>query len=211
MPLLLNAKTKLLFIGDSITDCGRREDHEHIGDGYVRLIRDWLAARDPQNGPAVMNMGISGNKVTDLAGRWARDVIEQRPDVLSVMIGINDVWHGLVPDRDGVDVNTFTDTYRQILTELRAQLPACRLILCEPTIISPPSPREGNERLQPYIRAVNDLAQHLLADVTVHLHEVFRTAERMRRDIEWTTDGVHPTPIGHALIAREWLRATDLL
>src|SRR5438105_87623 len=163
MPLNLNASTKLLFIGDSITDCGRREDAaEQVGAGYVRLVRDWLRARDPANAPIVINAGISGNKITDLQRRWQRDVIDSAPDVVSVMIGINDVWHGLVDGGSGVDIETFLRTYREILMELRGRRPACRLVLCEPTIISPPAPQSGNEKLQPYVRAVNDLAQDFL-------------------------------------------------
>ena len=212
-PLKLNASTKLLFIGDSITDCGRREDApEAVGDGYVRRIRDWLRAADPANAPAaVVNMGISGNKVTDLQKRWQRDVIDQAPDVVSVMIGINDVWHGLVPERAGVDVETFLRTYRQLLMELRARCPACRLVLCEPTVISPPAPAEGNETLRPYVRAVNDLAADFVADFVVKTHETFRNTERVRPDIAWTSDGVHPTSSGHALIARTWLATAGLL
>jgi lysophospholipase L1-like esterase len=211
-PLKLNASTKLLFIGDSITDCGRREDPEAVGDGYVRLVRDWLRAADPANAPAsVINMGVSGNKVTDLQKRWQRDVIDQGPDVVSVMIGINDVWHGLAPDRAGVDIETYLRTYREILMELRARCPACRLILCEPTVISPPAPAPGNEKLEPYVRAVNDLAADFVADFVVKVHDVFRSAERLRPEIEWTTDGVHPTSAGHALIARTWLSTTGLV
>ena len=212
MALNLNASTKLLFIGDSITDVGRREDAaEGVGSGYVRRVRDWLRARDPAIAPLVINQGISGNKITDLQKRWQRDVIDQAPDVVSVMIGVNDVWHGLIDGRSGVDIETFIRTYRQILMELRARRPACRLVLCEPSVISPPAPEQGNEKLEPYVRAVNDLAQDFVADAIVRLHDVFRAAERARPDIAWTTDGVHPTSTGHALIARTWLAATGLL
>lgn len=212
MPLNFNAQSRLLFIGDSITDCGRREDQaEAIGTGYVRRVRDWLRARDPVNAPSVVNMGISGNKVTDLQNRWQRDVLDHKPDVISVMIGINDVWHGLVPERAGVEIDAFIRTYRQILMELRARCPSCRLILCEPSVISPPAPPEGNERLQPYVRAVNDLANDFVAEAVVRLHGVFRDAEQKRPDIAWTTDGVHPTSSGHALIARTWLSTIGML
>ena len=182
-----------------------------MGTGYVRRVRDWLRAADPANAPIVINQGISGNKVTDLQMRWQRDVIDQTPDVVSVMIGINDVWHGLAPDRAGVDIETFIRTYRTILMELRARCAACRLVLCEPTVISPPAPEQGNELLRPYVRAVNDLAADFVADAVVKTHDVFRSAERIRTDIAWTTDGVHPTSTGHALIARTWLATAGLL
>ncbi|MEO6437488.1 MAG: SGNH/GDSL hydrolase family protein [Tepidisphaeraceae bacterium] len=211
MALTFNAGSRLLFIGDSITDCGRRDDPQGVGEGYVLLVRDWLRSREPTAAPVVMNRGISGNKVTDLKTRWERDVIADAPDVVSVMIGINDVWHGFAPDGASVEIDAFRSTYREILMELRARRPGCRLVLCEPTIISPPAPQEGNDALRPYVRVVNDLAQDLLADAVVRLHDVFRDAERTRPDIDWTTDGVHPTSTGHALIARTWLAATELL
>jgi lysophospholipase L1-like esterase len=210
--LNLTAETTLLFIGDSITDCNRREDPEKVGTGYVRLVRDWLAARDPATAPRVINVGVSGNKVPDLKKRWERDVIGHQPDVVSVMIGINDVWHGLnPPPAVGVDIETFISTYREILMELRGRRPGCRLVLCEPTVISPPAPAQGNDALQPYVRAVNDLAKDFVADAVVPTHETFRRAEQQRRDIDWTTDGVHPTSAGHTLIARTWLTAVGLV
>src|SRR4051812_37101547 len=181
MPLQFTSQSTLLFIGDSITDCGWGDDPEKIGLGYVRMIRDWLRARDPANAPAVINRGISGNKVPDLAARWERDVIALSPDVVSIMIGINDVWHGLNPAwRPGVGIDQFITTYRQILMELRGRLPACRLVLCEPTVISPPAPVEGNEALKPYIVGVNQLGESFVADAIVRVHEVFRRAEIAR-------------------------------
>jgi lysophospholipase L1-like esterase len=212
MALQVTAYAKIVFIGDSITDCSRAEDSEGIGFGYVRTIRDWLRARDPVNAPTVINRGISGNKVPDLAARWQADVIDLAPDVLSIMIGVNDVWHGLNPAwRPGVPIEAYIMTYRQILMELRGRLPACRLVLCEPTVISPPAPAQGNDALKPYVQAVHELAASFVADAIVPTHDAFRCAESQRIDIDWTTDGVHPTSTGHALIARTWLAAAELL
>src|SRR5690348_8852462 len=95
MALSISRQTKLLFIGDSITDCGRATDKDQLGSGYVRRVRDWLLAEDPVNCPAVINTGISGNRIVHLAKRWQRDVLDHKPDVVSIMIGINDVWHAL--------------------------------------------------------------------------------------------------------------------
>jgi lysophospholipase L1-like esterase len=210
--LNLTGETTLLFVGDSITDAGRGDDPEDLGIGYVRVIRDWLRAREPATAPRVINVGISGNKVPDLKARWERDVIAHEPDVVSVMIGINDVWHGLNPPwRPGVGIEEFITTYREILMELRGRRPSGRLVLCEPTVISPPAHDNGNEPLRPYVAAVNSLAADFVADAVVPLHDTFRQAERLRPDIDWTTDGVHPTSTGHALIARTWLNAVGLL
>src|SRR5688500_12163912 len=98
MALEFSRDSKLLFIGDSITDAGRAADSEDIGSGYVRMIRDLLRADDHANAAQVINRGMSGDKIVDLKARWERDVIAIRPNVLSIMIGINDVWHGLKPE-----------------------------------------------------------------------------------------------------------------
>jgi lysophospholipase L1-like esterase len=209
--LKLNASSRLLFIGDSITDCGRRGDPEEIGDGYVRLVRDYLLARGPAAAPVVINRGISGNKIPDLQKRWERDVLETAPGVLSVFIGINDVWHGLAFDRVGCDIEHYIAGYRDILQRTRPKLPGCQFVLCEPSVISPPAHDEGNARLAPYVRAVHDVAGEFGAIGVVPLHRAFIDAQSARPDVRWTTDGVHPTSAGHMLIARTWLKSTDLL
>jgi acyl-CoA thioesterase I len=210
MAISFKSGSRLLFIGDSITDCGRREDREEMGSGYPRLIRDWLTAKDPTDAPHVINRGISGNKVTDLADRWTSDVIAEKPDVVSVKVGINDVWHGLAPRTAGVPIGDFVATYRRLLTETQKALPNIGLVLCQPSVIWHPAPAEGNETLKPYIAAVNELAKEFRATL-VPLHEAFTRAARLRPDIKWTPDGVHPSSPGHMLIARTWLVATGLI
>jgi acyl-CoA thioesterase I len=211
MPIRTTAQTKLLFIGDSITDCGRTGEPEQVGHGYVRLIRDWLRAKDPASAPQVINTGISGNKVPDLQARWDVDVLAHAPDVVSVKIGINDVWHGLNPDSPrGVGVEQYTTGFRDVLSRLKRARPNVQLVLCEPSVIDPPQDPRGNERLQAYVAAVRDLAKEFGAAAVVPLHAAFVRAREQRPDIKWTTDGVHPTSAGHMLIARTWLDATGL-
>src|SRR5688572_31275830 len=128
MSITLRRDMKLLFIGDSITDCGRQADREQMGQGYVRNLDDYLKARHTAVAPRVVNRGISGNKVTDLAAHWERDVIAERPDVLSVKIGINDVWHGL-SGGPGVPINEYLDVYRKLLNRVWDALPECEIVL----------------------------------------------------------------------------------
>lgn len=213
MSITFSAASRLVFIGDSITDVGRLSDPDGLGSGYVRIVRDYLLARDPAAAPAVINKGLSGNKVPDLEARWQRDVIEQRPDVLSIKIGINDVWHGLGEKaaKKGTTIDRYTSGLRGLLQQTRQKLPNCALVLCEPSIISPPQPAEANELLQPYVRAIRELGHEFKAAAIVPLHAAFRNAETVRPAVQWTTDGVHPTAIGHMLLARTWLVATGLL
>jgi len=207
MAIKLNAVTKLLFIGDSITDCDWRKDEEKIGQGYVRMVRDLLAARDPASAPIVINRGISGNRIPDLQKRWDRDVLELSPDVLSVFIGINDVWHGLAPDRVGCDIESYISGYREILAKTRMALPHVRFVLCEPSVLWLEQFPGANDALLPYVKAVHDLAKEFAAGAVVGLHDAFERARSARPDIAWTRDGVHPTSTGHALIATKWLEA----
>ena len=144
MPLKLNASSKLLFIGDSITDCGRRGaadgtgPHTPYGNGYVHLARAFLLARHGELGLEIVNRGISGNTVRDLDRRWEQDVIAEQPDWLSVKIGINDVWR-LIANRtaDHVPLDEYEATLRRLLDRTRDATKA-RLILMEPYVIAPP-------------------------------------------------------------------------
>ena len=211
MPLDLQPGQTFLFIGDSITDVGRKTDPDGIGNGYVRLIRDYLYAKDPAKAPRVINTGISGHKVTDLAKRWKEDVLDHAPDVVSVKIGINDVWHGLDGKTNGVPIEQFLEMYHVILRQVHAVLPNAKLVLCQPSVIEPPAPANGNQVLQPYVRAIGELKREFNAVCVVPLHSAFVNARRLRPDINWTPDGVHPSSAGHMLIARAWLAETGLL
>jgi acyl-CoA thioesterase I len=211
MALERSSTTRVLFIGDSITDCGQREDPERIGHGYVRLIRDYLLASQPASAPVILNRGISGNHVVDLQTRWQPDVLDLIPDILSIKIGINDVWHGLGGQNRGTDIEKFEMVYNDLLLQVATLLPQCQIVLCEPSVIWPPQPIEGNDKLQPYIAVVRELAATFNAVCTVPLHGVFENAKRTRPEIDWAPDGVHPSSSGHMLIAHAWLRATGWL
>jgi acyl-CoA thioesterase I len=202
---------RMLFIGDSITDCARGEDPEHLGNGYVRIICDYLRAKDPARAPQIINRGISGNKVTDLANRWQVDVLDLEPDLVSIMIGVNDVWHSLTPGLKGVDLETYRATYRGLLEKLRATEPTCAIVLCEPTGIWPPQDPRANEMLAPYIKVVNELGAEFAVRCVVTLHAPLNRAREARPDIGWVPDGAHPSSSGHMVIARAWLEAMRLL
>ena len=149
--LIFGPDQKLLFIGDSITDCGRRGNadgtgpHAPYGNGYVHLVRAFLLARYGELGLEIVNRGISGNTVRDLDRRWEQDVIAEQPDWLSVKIGINDVWR-LIANRmdDHVPLEEYEATLRRLLDRTKAATKA-RLILMEPYVIAPPVPGSSEE------------------------------------------------------------------
>ncbi|HEY5705147.1 MAG TPA: SGNH/GDSL hydrolase family protein [Terrimicrobiaceae bacterium] len=210
MALPLSRDSRWIFIGDSITDCGRRECPEAVGSGYVRGVRDWLRASKPALAPQVLNKGISGNTISDLQRRWDSDVLACEPQLVSIKIGINDVWHGLGAG-EGTSIERFREIYADILGRLRTACPKAMIVLCEPSVIWPPAPAEGNEMLKPYVAAVRETATDFGVREVVPLHGAFEKAGSARPDIEWAPDGVHPSSSGHMLIARSWLACLGLL
>ncbi|HEY5770540.1 MAG TPA: SGNH/GDSL hydrolase family protein [Terrimicrobium sp.] len=210
MALPLSRDSRWIFIGDSITDAGRRQCPEAVGSGYVRDVRDWLRSSVPALAPQVLNKGISGNRISDLQRRWEEDVLAFDPQLVSIKIGINDVWHGLTGG-EGTSIEKFQETYADLLGRLKAACPETTIVLCEPSVIWPPASAEGNELLKPYVEAVRDAAADFNVRAIVPLHRVFEKAGSERPDIEWTPDGVHPSSSGHMLIARSWLACLGLL
>ena len=117
--MLFNSKDTLLFIGDSITDCGRARpvgEGQGLGSGYVSLVNAALGARYPETVVRVLNTGVSGNRVTDLEARWKTDVVDLKPDWLCVMIGINDVWRQF--DREAMAEQVTPDKFEKTLTRI---------------------------------------------------------------------------------------------
>ena len=209
MALPLGPQAHWVFVGDSITDASRFGCREDLGQGYVRLVRDWLYARDPASAPTVINVGISGNKISDLQKRWKDDVLARQPSLVSIKIGVNDVWHSVTPGLEGTTLEKFREGYTDILDQVRKEFPEARLVLCEPSVIVPPAP-DCNELLQPYVAVVGELAETFDA-VLVPMHRAFLNAMASRPDIAWAPDGVHPESAGHMLLARTWLAALGLL
>lgn len=203
MGLLFGPGQKILFIGDSITDCGRREIE--LGIGYVRIVASLLAARYPELGLEFINMGIGGNTIRDLAARWETDVVEQRPDWTSISIGINDVWRQVDNESPGVLIDEFQQTYRKLLERTR-QATDSKLILMETTVIGESGDDVGNQLLKPYNQTIRDLA-HEFDALLVPMNAEWHRTLAAHPEFTWTTDGVHPLPPGHGLMARIWLDA----
>jgi acyl-CoA thioesterase I len=194
---------KIIFIGDSITASNKNTDPERLGNGYVRMIKEVL----PED-VKVINKGVNGHRVTDLAFRWERDVIDLEPDLLSVSIGINDVWRQLdSPDLTQIDVSKFEEVYRELLSQLPA---TTKLVLMEPTIIKENPQSQGNQMLLPYVKIVRKLAVEFDA-VLVPTHDVFIDHLTKKPDVSLTTDGVHMRKKGNELMAKAWLKATESL
>ncbi|ARK30860.1 SGNH/GDSL hydrolase family protein [Halalkalibacter krulwichiae] len=201
-------KVKILFIGDSITDCGRLEDQEGLGTGYVRLVRDYLLASYPAIPFQFVNVGISGNRITDLVARWQEDVLNHKPDFVSISIGINDVWRQLDrPDLEQVTPELFKSHYIDLVTKVQEQTNA-KIILMEPTIIGEQIDSTGNKLLIDYVKIVNELADHFKATV-IPTHQAFIIFLQSGSTHQLTTDSVHMSSIGNMLMAKTWLKAVE--
>ncbi|MFD0339882.1 SGNH/GDSL hydrolase family protein [Streptomyces sp. NPDC127117] len=197
----------LLFIGDSITDAGRdRTDFASLGSGYVNEIARTLHDRaNGRTGPAVINRGINGNRVYDLEARWTTDVIDHRPTVVTVKIGINDTWRrydsGLASP-----VDEFEACLDRLLADTARELSA-RLVVITPFLLPVTAEQEGwfedlTPRTEAVLRAATANGARLVrADLAMlSAREQYEAAELAR-------DGVHPSPVGHRIIADAWLAA----
>jgi len=200
---------RLIFIGDSLTDCGRNNDPEEIGYGYVRMIRDHLRLRQPEGIPDIINKGVSGNRITDLAERWEEDVLALDPDYVSISIGINDVWRQLDnPNMNQVYPGEFEREYQKLLSLVKVKTNA-QIIIMEPTIIEENMESEGNRKLVPYVEIVRRLAV-TFNGILVPENQCFKELLKKHPDYQLTTDGVHMNSTGNLLMARTWLRATGI-
>lgn len=197
---------KLVFIGDSITDCGRRTHPRPYGDGYVSQVRSLLVARYPDLRLRIVNQGVGGNTTRDLAARWDRDVINERPDWLSVMIGINDVWRAFGNNSfEAVPLPEYEATLRSLLDQARTQT-GTHLILMTPYMIEA-------DRRQPMRRQMDwysDVVRKLTAEheaVYVDTQAAFDHVLERTQPYEWADDQIHPNGAGSAIITLAWLRA----
>lgn len=213
MALRIPPGSKLLLIGDSITDTGRArpigEGRDALGQGYVALVDALLGATLPQQRLRMINMGISGNTVRDLAARWQADVLDLAPDWLGVMIGINDVWRQfdapLLSERH-VDLEEYTTTLEQLVATSRPQLDG--LVLMTPYLIEPNRAEPMRAMMDRYGAVVRDIAARydaLLVDTQAAFDAVLAHTHPMA--LAW--DRVHPNQTGHMILARALLQALD--
>jgi lysophospholipase L1-like esterase len=197
----------VLFMGDSITDAGRREDKgRRLGWGYVAYIADLLAALYPERSLNIVNHGISGDRVIELRQRWEADVIAHQPDWVSISIGINDVWRrfaGLLEHAVGIE--EYTRLYRELLDRTK-EATSAKLILMETSVLGEDCDNDSNRYLGAYNDAIHRFADEYDA-VLVPTFVAYREAIASRPGFVWTSDGVHPLPPGHMLMATTWLKA----
>lgn len=214
--MLLTAGSKLIMIGDSVTDCGRAQPAGEglfgaLGNGYVSLVDGYLSAVYPELAVRVINKGTSGNNVRSLAERWQADVIDLKPDWLSVMIGINDVWRQYDTPRIP-EGHVLLAEYRMTLENLIARTrPLVRgLVLMTPYYMEPNRQDPMRATMDQYGQAVREIAARhdcILVDTQVLFDALFKHMHP--NNIAW--DRVHPNHIGATLLSRAFLKAVGAL
>jgi lysophospholipase L1-like esterase len=208
----LERNDTMVFIGDSITAAERhRQAYSPLGFGYVHFVGNFLLARHPALNLRIVNTGISGDTVIDLKRRWQKDCLDQRPNVLSILVGINDVWQRTMePDlaQDATGPEEFELTYEQLLAQAR-QGGTRQLVLLEPFLFCRDRNNEVYRALLPYLEVVRHLAaRHGAVEVPLQARidrQILETPPE-----EWSQDMVHPYLWAHAWIAQQWLDATGL-
>lgn len=210
--------TRILFQGDSITDAGRdRNNDENPGCGYPSFVKGRLGVDYP-GAYEVINRAVSGDRVVDVYARIKRDIINLKPDILSILIGINDVWHE-IGGHNGVDADKYFMVYDLILKEVRAALPDVKLVILEPFVLEASATcatEEAPDRWEYFktecakraVMAKRIAEKH--SAVFVPLQDAFDAAAKTAPSSWWLRDGVHPTSVGHELIARHWVKALGL-
>lgn len=202
----------ILFIGDSITDAGRLEPVYRpfgYGYGYVHFVAYRLLAKYPEYNINVINTGISGDTIRDLNYRWEKDCLNHKPDILNILIGINDVFRQYTGSLDtAVLLDEYQLTYKRLLSLVKGKY-NCRLILMEPFIFCDDKANPAYKTLQQYIHAVRALVAEFDA-VLVPLQELIDKKIKEVSPEKFSDDMVHPYEWAHAWIAQQWFEATKL-
>lgn len=213
-PIKLARDQVVLFQGDSITDSGRNRSGGFntsggLGSGYPVLAGAVLLEKYAGLNLKIYNRGISGNKVYQLAERWDEDCLQLKPDVLSILIGVNDIWHTLDGNYTGT-VETYRNDYTALLERTRTMLPDVKLIICEPFAVN--GVKAVNDKWYPefyeYQKTSRALAKQFNA-VFIPFQSIYDEAQKKAPGNYWTGDGVHPTLAGAQLMAKAWLKAVE--
>ena len=199
---------KILFQGDSITDSGRLREvleanlSNALGRGYGHYVAGELLLKYIEKDLKFYNRGINGNRVVDLYARWKVDTLNLQPDVITILIGVNDVW----AERDvqnGVELDRFEQVYDMLLEWTRKVLPDVKIVLLSPfTLMCGVIDEKFAVAVEKNAEAVRRLAKkHKTA--YINTQAIFDEAVKKAEPRYWASDGVHPTPVGHLLIAKE--------
>ncbi len=205
---ILEKGDRILFQGDSITDCGRdRHQFYGMGNGYALMASAQIGAARPDLDLEFINRGVSGSTAIDMLSRLESDFIELKPTLLSILIGINDTWRAFDANSP-TSTEEFADSYHQLLSQVVSRLNP-KLVICEPFVLPHPADRKAwRTDLDPKIQVARQMAIEFNATY-VPFDGIFAQATCEKNAAYWANDGVHPTSAGHALMADAWISAVS--
>ena len=215
--ITLKKDSVILFQGDSITDCGRKKESitcnniDQLGLGYALFTASSLLSKHAGMQPKIYNRGISGNKVFQLRERWEIDALSFMPDVISILIGVNDYWHTLSSGYKGT-VQIYENDLRNLLKYTKEKLPKVQFVLCEPFALTGGSAITDGAwfpMFHEYRVSLKKLATEF-DSVFVPFQSAFDEAVKIAPATYWSADGVHPDLPGRQLMAEVWMKATGL-
>jgi lysophospholipase L1-like esterase len=208
MSSLIKPGQKFLFHGDSITDAGRDYANPNdLGPGYPVLFKALFEAMNPDANVQFINRGVSGFRVVNLIESWKKDVIDNQPDWVSILIGINEVWRRFDSNMP-TSVEDYENGYRSILERTATETNA-RILILEPFVLHTPADRlTWRDDLNPKIEVARKLSKEFGA-IHVSLDTIFASLAKNTSPELWAADGVHPTTAGHSIIATAMLNATS--
>ena len=205
----------VLFQGDSITDAGRKRGMSEansqpaLGSGYAWLAASQMLVDTPTHDLKIFNRGVSGDQIFQLAARWQTDCLDLKPNVLSILVGVNDYWRTIDSGSKRTPEDYETD-YRKLLQQTMEALPDVRLILCEPFLLQTGTVEEKwVAPFEKYRVAAKKLAEEFHARF-VPFQSMFDTAAKIAPPATWAADGVHPTASGAALMAHWWMKTAGV-
>ena len=202
----------IVFQGDSITDVQRNREitdpNLGMGSGYAFMVSSYLRCHNPEKDWQVYNRGISGNRVVDLYARWKIDALNLKPDILSILIGVNDTWHEFA-HQNGVEVLRYEMLYRMLLEWTKQELPDVKLVLLEPfAFLSEVVEESWMTEIRQRREVVKKLSEEF-DTIFIPTQSILDEALKLAPETYWLRDGVHPTSAGHQLITEAWLKATE--
>ena len=204
---------RILFQGDSITDAGRSRDNDiNIGVGYPLLVKASLGFEN-HGGYEFINRGISGNRIVDVYARIKSDIINLKPDVMSILIGVNDVWHEL-GDKNGVSAEKYFKIYDMLIDEVKTALPDIKIMILEPFVLKCPATEEKWDIFTAEVKKRAEMAKKITEKYNlsyVELQNGFDELSEKSEPTYWAADGVHPTSMGHEYIKQQWIKTFKAL
>lgn len=206
---------RILFQGDSITDCDRsRTIDRNVGTGYALLVKSELDYSSPQS-YEFFNRGISGNRIVDVYARIKRDIINLKPDVMSLLIGVNDVWHETDDEcPNGVDAEKFYKIYSMLISEIKEALPNIKIMILEPFVLKAAATEEKWDVFSTEVPLRAKAAKRIAEEFGlpfIPLQKGFDELEKKAPASFWLLDGVHPSAAGHQFIKEQWIKTFNTL